>query len=143
MMLVTLPLPEWAVFWRPPWVALVLIYWCMAVPQRIGVAIAFLLGLALDVLTGALLGQHPLALCLVAYLTHKFHLRVRVFTPWQQGIGIFVLILMYQGVLLWVHGVQGHAPPGSSAWTVALSAMVLWPWVFVMLRDVRRRYDVA
>ena len=67
LMLTALKLPEWALIWRPAWVALVLIYWCMAVPHRIGVAIAFLLGVFLDVMSGALLGQHALALTVVAF----------------------------------------------------------------------------
>ncbi len=143
LMLTVLPLPQWAALWRPPWVALVLIYWCMAVPQRVGIAVAFVMGLCLDVLSGsALMGQHGLALVIVAYITHRLHLRVRVFAPWQQGISIFVVILLYQAVVLWLHGMQGHAAPGSAVLTVALSAMVLWPWVFVMLRDLRRRYEV-
>jgi rod shape-determining protein MreD len=39
LMLTALPLPEWAVNWRPAWVAMVLIYWCMALPERVGIGV--------------------------------------------------------------------------------------------------------
>ena len=68
--LTALPLPEWAELWRPAWGALVLMYWCMAVPQRVGVAIGFFAGLGLDVLQGTLHGQHALAMCIVAFVAH-------------------------------------------------------------------------
>ena len=62
LMLTALPMPEWASLWRPAWVALVLIYWCMALPARSGVLVGWSVGLLLDVMTGTLLGQHALAL---------------------------------------------------------------------------------
>ena len=57
-----LPMAGWAAPWRPPWVALVLLYWCFAVPERVGVLAGWGCGLVLDVLVGTLVGQHALAL---------------------------------------------------------------------------------
>ena len=141
--LTALPLPEWAELWRPAWGALVLIYRCMAVPQRVGVAVAFTVGLGLDVLQGTLLGQHALALCVIAFATHKFHLQVRVLPLWQQGIGVFGLVFTYQGFVVWITGMQGLNVSGIAMWTAPVVSMVLWPWVFVLLRDLRRRYHVS
>ena len=56
MMLTSLPLPESAIIYRPDWLILVLIYWCMALPERIGIFTGWLLGLTLDVMYGSLLG---------------------------------------------------------------------------------------
>ena len=55
LMLTALPMPDWAAMWRPAWVALVLIYWCMAAPTYAGVLMGWMLGLFLDVLSGTLL----------------------------------------------------------------------------------------
>ena len=60
MLLMILPMPEWARPFRPQWVTLTLIYWAIALPHRVGVGSGFLAGIALDVLTGTLLGQHAL-----------------------------------------------------------------------------------
>ena len=141
--LTALPLPEWAELWRPAWGALVLVYWCMAVPQRVGVAVAFIIGLGLDVLQGTLLGQHALALSVVAFVAHKVYLHVRVLPLWQQGVGIFVLILGYQGIIVWITGMQGLMVHGIAIWTTPFVSMLLWPWIFVVLRDMRRRYSVS
>jgi rod shape-determining protein MreD len=141
--LTALPLPEWAELWRPAWGALVLVYWCMAVPQRVGVATAWFVGLGLDVLQGTLLGQHALALAVIAFITHKLHLQVRVLPLWQQGAGIFVLVLIYEGLIIWVTGMQGLTVRGVVAWTTPVVSMVLWPWIFILLRDLRRRFHVS
>jgi rod shape-determining protein MreD len=143
LMLTALKLPDWALIWRPGWVALVLIYWCMAVPHRIGVATAFMLGVLLDVMSGALLGQHALALAVVAFATHKLHRRVRVVPLWQQCVSIFLLMLIYQAMILWVNGALGVPVSGVALWTLPFTSMLLWPWVFVVLRDVRRKYSVT
>lgn len=143
LMLTALPMPDWAALWRPSWVALALIYWCMAVPGRVGIAVGWFLGLLLDVLSGTLLGQHALALSVVAYATNTAHRRVRVLPLWQQGISVFALVFCYQLLLLWVNGIQGVPVMASAYWASPLVSTVLWPWVFVVLRDVRRKYRVG
>ena len=94
LMLTALPLPHWAEPWRPAWVTLVLAYWVLALPHRVGVGVGWGLGLLLDVLTGALLGQHALSLSLVAFLALRLHQRLRVLSPWEQGVSIFLLVVL-------------------------------------------------
>ena len=74
LMLAIAPMPDWALPFRPDWVTLTLIYWVMILPHTYSVGSAWLIGLVLDVAQGTLLGQHALALSLVAYVTVKFHL---------------------------------------------------------------------
>ena len=143
LMLMALPMPDWAGIWRPAWVALVLIYWCMALPTRIGIMVAFTLGIFLDVLSGTLLGQNALALSVVAFITLQFYQRVRVLPLWQQGITVFGLAFVHQVLILWINGIQGMPVSFSAYWASPLISMVLWPWIFVVLRDLRRKYQVA
>jgi len=143
LMLTALPLPDWAGAWRPPWVALVLIYWCLAVPDRVGVGIGWLLGLFLDVMTGTLLGQHALALALVAFIALRFHKRVRVVPLWHQSMSVFLLVLLDRSIAIWVKGMQGLPAADGVAFAPAFTSALLWPWVFIILRDVRRKYHVA
>ena len=137
-----LPLPEWAQIYRPQWVALILIYWCMALPERIGVGVGFVTGLLLDVLMGTLLGQHALGLSVVAYLTLKLHLRVRVMPLRQQVFTIFILLLVERLLALWTTGAAGYPTPSLLYWITPVIGMLLWPWVYIILRDVRRRFHV-
>lgn len=143
LMLTALPMPDWAAVWRPAWVGLVIIYWCMALPSRIGILVAWFSGILLDVLAGTLLGQHALALSVVAFITLQFYRQVRVLPLWQQGITIFGLVFVHQVLVLWINGIQGMPVPVSAYWASPLISMVLWPWVFIVLRDIRRIYQVV
>ncbi len=98
-MLVILPLPSWAIPWRPEWTTLVLIYWCMALPQRVGVVSGWSVGLIQDVLTGTLLGQQALSLAITAYFISQIHLRLRIYPIYQQMIVIFFVILISDLIL--------------------------------------------
>jgi rod shape-determining protein MreD len=79
LMLTVMPLPESAEPFRPDWLALVVIFWAMQLPRTWSVGSAWFIGIVLDVSYGTLLGQHALALCLVAFATVRFHLLMRVF----------------------------------------------------------------
>ena len=143
LLLTALPMPESTAIWRPAWVALVLVYWCMAAPERVGVVAGWTAGLFLDVMTGTLLGQHALGLSVVAYVAHRTHRRVRVLPLWRQGITIFALVFLYQALVLWSNGIRGIPVTAPAYWTSPLVSMLLWPWIFVVLRVVRRRYAVV
>ncbi len=142
LMLTAMPLPDWAVNWRPAWVALVLIYWCLALPERVGIGVGWLLGLLLDVQTGALLGQHACMLSVLAYVIIVSHRRIRVFPLVKQAVLIGVYIVLLQFFTLWVRGMVGIAPDHWTFWMPAITSMGLWPWVFILLRDTRRRFRV-
>ena len=141
--LTIMPLPEWAQDYRPQWVALILIYWCMALPERIGVGVGWISGLLLDVLSGALLGQHALGLAVIAFLTLKLYRRVRVLPLRQQMFTVLVLLLVERLSNLWSAGAAGHSTPTLWYWITPLIGMLLWPWVYITLRDIRRRFHVS
>jgi rod shape-determining protein MreD len=142
VLLSIVPVPVWAEAFRPDWVSLVVIYWCVALPSRVGVGTGWTLGLILDVLYGSLLGLHAATKALVAYLAVRFHPQVRMFPRWQQSVAVGVLLLIGQVLVLWVRGAIGKAPETMAYWTPAIVGTLLWPWVFVILRDIRRRGDI-
>lgn len=143
LVLSAVPLPEWANAWRPAWVPMVLIYWCLALPERVGVGVGWVVGLVLDVLRGTLLGQHALGLAILAYVSVKLHQRVRMFPLWQQAVLVGVMLVGYVTLTTWVRVLAGLDPQRGVHWHSALSSALLWPWLFVILRDVRRRGQVA
>jgi rod shape-determining protein MreD len=142
MLLMILPMPEWARPFRPQWVTLVLLYWAIALPHRVGVGSGFLTGIVLDVLTGTLLGQHALGLSVVTFIAIQLHQRIRVFPFWQQSLGILVLLVIEHLLALWVMGATRGITPGLVYWTVPLIGAALWPWIFVTLRKIRRHFKV-
>jgi rod shape-determining protein MreD len=143
MLLMILPIPEWARPFRPQWVTLVLLYWAIALPHRIGVGSGFIVGIVLDVLTGTLLGQHALGLSIVTFIAIQLHQRIRVFPFWQQSLGILVLLVIEHLLALWVMGATRGVTPGLFYWAVPLIGALLWPWIFVTLRKIRRQFKVT
>jgi rod shape-determining protein MreD len=143
LLLAIMPGPIWAEPFRPDWVGLVLIYWVMAIPQRVGVGTGFTLGFILDVLQGAILGSNALGKALVAFVTLKLHLKLRMFPRWQQAVAVLVLLLINQLLVLWIRGFVGRAPEHWVYWTPSIVGMLVWPWLFVVLRDLRRRHHIS
>lgn len=140
--LTILPLPAWLAQARPDWVALVLVYWCIAVPQRVGVGVGWFTGLLQDSLQNSLLGQHALTYAILAYLMLKLHQRVRVFPLWQQAVSVMFLLLLTRLIELWTNSVVGRQLPAMDYWLGAMAGAALWPIVFVFMRQVRHSFDV-
>ncbi len=136
------PLPAMLAPLRPDWVVLVLIYWIIALPHRVGVGTGWLAGLFQDAATGTLLGQQALGLTVVAWLVLLLHQRIRNYPIWQQAILILIFVALFRVLGAWVLGVSGR-PTGFLYWMPAISSMLAWPFVFLMLRHIRRRYRVT
>jgi len=141
--LTIVPLPDSLQLLRPEWVTLALIYWCMALPGRVGIGIGWFTGLLLDVSRDSLLGQYALALAIVAFLTLHLHQRLRVFPLWQQALTVFVLVMLESLLVMWVKGLTGHAPAFWRMLLPAISSMLVWPPVYLLLRHLRRTYQVS
>lgn len=142
LLLTVIPVPDWARYIRPDWVGLVLIYWCMALPERIGVTTGWFMGLLVDLLTGSLLGQHALALTVVAFVTLKFHLRLRLVPVWQQSLTVLVLLILHQLLALWISRLIGRPGVPLYFWAPSIIGMMLWPLVHGLLRGMRRSFRV-
>jgi rod shape-determining protein MreD len=138
-----MPLPEWGTLWRPAWIVMAIIFWSLSLPHRFGVISAWITGLFYDVLSDSLMGQHALAFALVAYLTLLMGRQVRVFPVWQQAIVVFFLVLISDLPGLWVRGMSGYGSGKVSFFYPALTSMLLWHWLFILLCDLRRRYRIV
>jgi rod shape-determining protein MreD len=136
-------LPDAAAAFWPRWAVLVTIYWCLALPDRIGIGIAWIVGLLLDVLAGTMLGEHALALSLIAFLVLRLHLQVRAFPLWQQTLTVAVLVGLYQLVLYLVDGAIGLPTHPLPRWLPVATSLLIWPWLMGGLRRLRRRFRVA
>ena len=136
--LAVVPLPSLIAPWRPDWVAVIMIYWSLAAPRRFSLLTAFWMGIALDTLSGSLLGQHALALLVVVYLAERSYLRVRVFPPSQIAVTVIVLLALYEFILLCVDGIAGRTVPMIERWAPPITGTLVW-FVLMALFDNRRR----
>lgn len=122
-----LPLPRVLEWVRPDFLLLVVIWFALMAPRAGGLLFAFSAGVALDAFRGVVLGQYALAFVVVAYLVHRFHLRVRMFSLLQQSLFVLSLLWLYQFVLFWIDGVTGHPVTDWARWLPVLTGTLLWP----------------
>lgn len=132
-----LPWGRWA--GMPDLLAVVLVFWNVNQPRRVGVGVAFVFGLIIDVHQGALLGQHALAYTLLSFFAITVHRRLLWFPLLSQAAQILPLFVAAHAVSLLVRLVAGAAFPG---WSLAIAPLIeaaLWPLVSVLLLAPQRR----
>lgn len=137
------PLPHGWAWFRPEFVTLLVIYWVMALPDRVGVGAAFLTGLVQDTVENATLGQHALALVAVAYVCVLSYQRIRNYALWQQSAWVFVLVGIHQLFWNWVHSIAGPAAQSLIFLVPALVSALIWPVVLITMEWLRYRTRAA
>ncbi len=142
MLLVVMPLPQQWLWFRPAFPALLVIFWVTRMPQALGVGFAWLVGIIEDLISGASLGTHALALAVLAYFSLLTYQRTRAFNPAQQLLWVFVLVGIHQVVGNWVHGLEGKTVSGLTFLWPALTTALLWPWVAPLLHRLCSRLQV-
>lgn len=126
----------------PDWVALVLCFWCVREPLRVGMGAAFVLGLTMDVGYGSLMGQHALAYVLLAYTAGTFSRRILWFGPLQQSLHVLPMLVGTQLVMLCVRLATDADFPGLAYFAGSVIATLLWhPISFVLLLPQYRPED--
>jgi rod shape-determining protein MreD len=123
--------------YNPDWIALALIYWSMALPERFGVFSAWTVGLLTDVLTGRLLGQYALIYALVVYFSIKEHRRLRQFPMLQQCVFVMLCLLGSQSIIFGTESMQAGNRFTLEFWYPVLTGTLMWPLVFGTLRYIR------
>lgn len=132
-------LPLGRVPWLPDLVALVLVFWSVHQPHRIGVGVAFLLGLLVDVHQSAMLGQHALAYTLLSFFALMIHRRLVWFSLVSQAFQILPLFVMAHAIALIVRLLGGGIFPGYSLALAPVIEAALWPLVSALLLAPQRR----
>ena len=117
----------------PDLTAAVLAFWCIHQPRRVGIGIAWTLGLLLDVGNGALLGQHALGYSVLAFLAFALHRRILWFPPWQQALHILLLLLSTQLLTLVIRIAAGGGFPGWTYFAGSFICAALWPLLSFLL----------
>lgn len=143
MALRIVPLPtDWFIY-NPDWVLLFLIYWNIAIPERVGVGSAWFAGLLTDVLTGRMLGQHALAYSVVAYLCLRSYRQLRHYPISQQVVTVLLFLLLSQLLIVWTQNMRGSNQLGAAYWLPSVIGAILWPFILATLRHVRRHFKIS
>lgn len=137
-----MPLPLSVDAFRPDWVLIVLIYWCMALPGRVNIITAWILGFLMDVLLGSVLGVHAAAMAISVFIVVGNYQKIRNFSIWQQALITGVLSALYHLIVFWLQRFLLDATFISSYLYPVITTVILWPWVFYLLRKVRRHFSI-
>lgn len=126
-----LPTAAWPVL--PDWTALLIVFWSVREPRRVGMGLAFLFGVAMDVADASVLGQHALAYVLAAYGASSLSRRILWFPLAQQALQVFPLLLLVQFVQFSVRMLIGGDSPGISYFLGPVFSALLWPLITFLL----------
>ena len=142
LMATIMPLPIAVDAFRPDWVLVVVLYWCLALPNRVNVITAWLFGLLLDILLGSVLGIHAAAMALSVYIIAGNFQKIRNFSVWQQSLTIGLVSALNHLLLFWLTRFLTDVVFLPSYLYPTISSVILWPWVYFVLRKARRHFKV-
>ena len=137
LLLGLLPLPPMLQPLRPYWIALVLAYWLIEEPDRVGLGVVFCVGVIADLAFGTLLGEQALRLVVMGFIIQRFRARLRFFPIWQQALSIGGLLFNDRIVAAAIHVALGLKALPAMFWLAPVAGMVLWPLVFLALDAAR------
>ena len=123
---------------KPDFVALIVLYWCIQQPRKLGFAAAWLMGLIMDVAVGSLLGQHALAYSVLAFAGIVLHRRVLMFTMKNQILHVIPILLLNDLIVLVIRKLAGADFPGFGYFVGSLIAGALWPVMCFLLKLPQR-----
>lgn len=139
LLVLVVPLPVGIDMARPYLLAMLLCYWMLEAPDKVGLGVAFVAGLAADLVSGTLLGEQALRLVVLAFLVQRFRARLRFFPLWQQALAVFALLLNDRLVALAIRLTSGDGLVPWGTWISPLVGLALWPWLFLLLDELRLR----
>ena len=137
-----MPMPLSADAFRPDWVLIVLMYWSMALPGRVNIITAWVMGFLLDVLLGSVLGVHAAAMAISIYIIVRNYQKIRNFSIWQQALITGVIAALYHLIVFWLQRFLIDVVFLTSYLYPVITTIILWPWVFYLLRKVRRNFSI-
>jgi rod shape-determining protein MreD len=136
--LTVIPLPQWVFYFRPDWMALVVVYWALTVPDRVGPWIGFAIGTVLEVLFVRNFGVLGFGMAILAFMVNRASLQLRVLSFWQQMLVVGIFVGIFKLVTGWLYGLIADFTITGEYWYSLLGSMLTWPFIFILLQELRR-----
>ena len=131
-------LPDWLFYFRPDWLALVVIFWVLIFPERLSIGYGLINGLFLDLILVKPLGLNAVGFILLAYLVNYWSSQIRALTLWQQCLFLVVLIAVCKLLIGLAAIVTTDFVFTRFYWYSALGNLVFWPLMFMILHELKQ-----
>ena len=138
LILTILPLPQQVFYFWPDWMALIVIYWSLSVPDRIGPWVGFVIGTVLEVLFVRNFGVLGFSMAILAFSTNRMSLQLRALSIWQQTLFVCVFIAVFKLITGWLYGLSNDFTITGEYWFSLVGDFIFWPFVFILLQELRR-----
>ncbi len=132
--------PDWLSSFWPDWIALVIVYWALYAPHNIGPKAGFVIGTMLEVLMAKTFGVLSLALAVLVFLVNLSHLQLRVSSRWQRVFLVILFVAIFKLINLWFEGMVGGDRLTAQDWYSLLGDLAVWPFLTIVLDELRRVY---
>lgn len=142
LLLQAAPWPGVLAPFRPSWVMLVVFYWVLALPHKVNVGTALIVGLLWDLLLGSTLGVRGLMMSVIVYIVALNFQVLRNMSLWQQAAIFSLLTLLGKLLVFWVENLITDVKFESSMFLGGVLNFFLWPWLFLLLRRIRRQFSI-
>ncbi|MDB5985254.1 MAG: mreD [Nevskia sp.] len=130
-------LPDAIAAFRPEWVALTLVYWAYSTADKPVLLVAWISGLALDVLFNSLLGQHALALVTISFLVRRLRGTLILFPMLQVALALALAWALYAFLMFWIDGLSHHSAVPSLRWLPVISTTLVFPLAALLMDRLR------
>jgi len=138
LVLMLIQLPQSLFHFWPDWIAIVVIYWSLTEPDRIGPFVGFIIGTLLEVLFVRTFGILGLGLATLVFIVNSTHQQLRALSPWQQMLLIGLLVGLFKLVTGWFSGLVSNFEITTQYWYSLVGDMLVWPFVTILLHELRR-----
>lgn len=136
------PLPDWLAVARPEWMALILIFWVMFLPYKVGVITCWCAGLIVDIFKGDNLGLNAIKYAVIAYLCLTLYQRMRMFNLFQQSMMVFLMLGLTKLMSYWWQERVGSVSDVLWFLLPSLVSAMLWPSMYHMIRRLNLRWNI-
>ena len=143
LLLAIFPLPIYLNAFRPEWILLILIYWTLALPHKIGTFHALVLGLILDLLLGSTIGLHALLLPLFSYFVAINFQKIRCFSIAKMTLLVGATVFLNKLALYLIASTEHEIVLHHYYFLTVFSSMMLWPWFFLFMRTIRQKFKIG
>ncbi|WP_153446154.1 rod shape-determining protein MreD [Vibrio algicola] len=127
---------------RPSWIILIISYWILALPHRVNVGSALIVGLLWDLVIGSTLGIHGLVMSIVAYIVALNFQVLRNMALWQQAVVIGLITVLAEFIEFFGEFLITDVHFDAHYLWAGLVNAILWPWMFLLLRRFRRHWHM-